>query len=93
MVEGGHLGRFKYRQEEKMGSEALDLFVMHGEGEGQRIARIDRVGKGQKKIELFSQFDGIHFEMLVLTALSAWAIHKKLDGAILKGIGELLFST
>lgn len=91
-VDAGHLGKYRFKQDETMGCEALDLFTMLGDKQGQKIARFDRAGKDQMKLTLFRQFHDIYFELLVLTALSAWRIHKKLDSAILGGIGEILLS-
>lgn len=87
-VDAGHMGAFIFQQDQLMGSEALDMF----DAGGMKLARIDKAGKGVKKIELFQHFDGNFFEMVVLTALSAWTIHKELDKAMLKGFGEAIFS-
>ena len=87
-VDAGHMGAFTFKQDGQMGSEALDMF----DAGGMRLARIDKAGKGVKKVELFQHFDGNFFEMVVLTALSAWMIHKELDKAVLEGLGEAIFS-
>ncbi|SPO07439.1 uncharacterized protein DNG_10133 [Cephalotrichum gorgonifer] len=87
-VEAGHLGSFKFVQDEQMGCEALNMF----DASGARIARFDRAGKGAKKLEMFKHFEPVLFEMVVLTSLAAWTIHKELDGAVLKGLGKALFS-
>lgn len=87
-VDAGHMGSFTFQQDGQMGSEALDMF----DAGGMRLARIDKAGKGVKKLELFQHYDGNFFEMVVMTALAAWTIHKELDKAVLKGLGEAIFS-
>lgn len=87
-VNAGHMGAFTFQQDGQMGSEALDMF----DAGGMKLARIDKAGKGGKRLDLFQHFDGNFFEMVVLTALAAWTIHKELDKAVLKGLGEVIFS-
>lgn len=87
-VDAAHMGAFTFQQDAQMGSEALDMF----DTGGTRIARIDKAGKGVKKLELFQYFDGDFFEMVALTTLAAWTIQKELDKAVLKGLGEAIFN-
>lgn len=87
-VDAGHMGVFTFQQDGQMGSEALDMF----DAGGTKLARIDRAGKHVKRLDVFQHFDGNFFEMVVLTALAAWTIHKELDKAVLKGVGEAIFS-
>lgn len=87
-VDAGHLGAFTFEQDGQMGSEALDMF----DARGIKLARLDRAGHGVKKLDLFQNFDGNFFEMVVLTSLAAWTIHKELDKAVLKGLGKAIFS-
>ena len=87
-VEAGQLGSFKLNLDPRMGSEALDMV----DAGGVRLARIDRGGKGTKKLDLFVQLDGIMFEMVVLIALATWTMHKEMDKVVLKGLTKALFS-
>lgn len=87
-VNAGQLGMFKVIHNLKMASEALNMF----DDFGVQVARIDKAGKGVKKIELFRQLDPTLFEVVVLVSVAAWEMHRALDKEVLKGLGKALFS-